>query len=216
VVAGSALRKAGQALTVWTIAASILWFVWAPALSLPQFWMVAAVSVLANTFQPSYSLFERSRTPHDRYTAVQIVWTVYLTQIASLIELVLRGRARMPLDALSWAAFGAMLAGFALRTWSVLLLGRFFTWNIEVQAGQGIVRKGPYRLIRHPSYTGALLTFAASCVLLRSWLAAVLATVALTAAFRRRIRYEEQLLRRAFPEYSEYASHTGMLFPKLS
>ena len=211
----SALRKAGQALLVWTLAATILWFVWPPALALPQLWMLATVSALANVFQPAYSLFERARTPYDRHTAAQIVWTVYLTQVAALIELVLRHRTSLPLDVLTWIAFVAMLAGLALRTWSVLLLGRFFTWNIEVQPGQGIVRSGPYRLIRHPSYTGALVTFVASCVLLRSWIAAVLAVVALTLAFWRRIRYEEELLRAAFPEYAEYATHTGMLLPRL-
>jgi protein-S-isoprenylcysteine O-methyltransferase len=215
VSAASALRKAGQALLVWTMAAAVLWFVWPPVLSLPQLWMLAAVSALANVFQPAYSLFERSRTPYDRHTAAQIVWTVYLTQVAALTELVLRRRASVPLDALTWVAFGAMLAGLGLRTWAVLLLGRFFTWNIEIQPGQGIVRSGPYRLIRHPSYTGALVTFVASCVLLRSWIAAVLALVALTLAFWRRIRYEEKLLRVAFPEYDEYASHTGMLLPRL-
>jgi len=184
------------------------------AVWLPQVWMLAGVSVLANVFQPSYSLVEASRTVDDRHTAAQIVWTVYLTQIAALTELVLRDRVRMPLGALSWVAFGVMLAGLGLRTWAVALLGRFFTWNIEIQPGQAIVEHGPYRLIRHPSYTGALLMFVASCVLLRSWISAVLAAVALAVAFRRRIRYEERLLSAAFPQYADCASQTGMLFPR--
>lgn len=177
--------------------------------------MVVAVSVLANVLQPSHSLFEGSRTRHDRGTATQIVWTVYLTQIAALAELVLRARTAIGLDLFTWMMFAVMLAGLGLRTWSVLTLGRFFTWNVDVQPGQRIVRDGPYRVIRHPSYAGAMCTFVASCLLLRSWVAALLAVITLGAAFGRRIRYEERLLLATFPEYSDYAARTGALLPKL-
>ena len=206
--------KAARALAAWIVAAAVLAWVWPPALALPQLWMLAAVSVLANALQPAYSLFEGSRTAEDRGTAVQIVWTVYLTQIAALAELVLRRRVALPLDALTWLAFAVMLGGLALRTWAVLRLGRCFTWNVEVQPGQRLVQDGPYRLIRHLSYTGALVTFVASCVLLRSWIAAALAAAALPLAFRRRIGYEEALLAATFPEYRAYCARTGALFPR--
>ena len=119
----------------------------------------------------------------------------------------------MPLDLTAWAAFDAMIGGLALRTWAVVLLGPWFTWNVTVQAGQQLVTRGPYRLIRHPSYTGALIIFVASCVLLRSWVAAVAAGCALTLAFGRRIRYEEALLLDTLPGYAAYASRTGRLLP---
>jgi protein-S-isoprenylcysteine O-methyltransferase len=209
------IAKAVQALVAWAIVGALLWVVWPPALRMSPLWLLSAISVLANVFQPTHSLLEGSRTPHDRGTAAQIVWTVYLTQIAAIVELVLRRRPSLPLDALGAAAFAVMVAGLALRTWSVLVLGRFFTWNVEVQPGQTLVRDGPYRMIRHPSYTGALVTFVASCVLLRSWVAAGLAAVALPLAFARRIRYEEQLLRATFPEYGAYAARTGALYPRI-
>lgn len=207
--------KAARALVAWIIVAAVLAWVWPPAIRLPQLWMLAGVSILANVLQPAYLLFEGSRTEHDRGTAVQIIWTVYLTQLAALAELALRRRAALPLDALAWAAFAVMLGGLSLRTWAVCALGRFFTWNVQVQPGQRLVGDGPYRLIRHPSYTGALCTFVASCVLLRSWAAAALAAVALPAAFLRRIGYEEALLRATFPGYAGYAARTGALFPRL-
>lgn len=69
-----------------------------------------------------------------------------------------------------------MIGGLTLRT-VILLVGPWFTWNVAVQAGQKLVSRGPYRLIRHPSYTGALIVFVASCVLLRSWVIAVLAWI---------------------------------------
>ena len=106
-----------------------------------------------------------------------------------------------------------MIGGLALRTWAVVLLGPWFTWNVTVQAGQQLVSRGPYRFIRHPSYTGALITFVASCVLLRSWVVALLAAFTLVLAVRRRIRYEEALLVKTLPGYQAYISRTDKLLP---
>jgi len=44
-----------------------------------------------------------------------------------------------------------MLAGIAFRFYAMSLLGRFFTYNVAVHAGQTVVEAGPYRYIRHPS-----------------------------------------------------------------
>lgn len=209
------MRKAVQAAGIWAVVLLILGAIWPPALHLAQLWMVVIVSILANILQPAYKPFEGSRTPEDRGTAAQILWTVYLTQTAALIELVLRSRIALPLDLTTWIALAAMIFGLALRTWSVVLLGRWFTWNVVVQAGQQVISRGPYRFIRHPSYTGALLTFVASCVLLRSWVVAALACIALTAAFLRRIRCEEALLAQTLPGYDAYMARTGRLLPRL-
>ena len=207
------LRKVLRALGIWVLVILILGTIWPPALHLPQLWMVASVSILANILQPSYRPFEGSRTPEDRGTAAQILWTVYLTQAAALLELVWRRRVAIPLDLTTWAALAAMIGGLALRTWAVVLLGPWFTWNVTVQAGQQLVSRGPYRFIRHPSYTGALITFVASCVLLRSWVVALLAALTLVLAFRRRIRYEEALLVKTLPGYQAYISRTYKLLP---
>jgi protein-S-isoprenylcysteine O-methyltransferase len=207
------LRKALQALGIWVLVLLVVEVIWPPALRLPQLWMVASVSVLANILQPAYRPFEGSRTPEDCGTAAQILWSVYLTQAAALGELVSRRRVAIPLDLTTWAALAAMIGGLALRTWAVALLGPWFTWNVTVQMGQRLVTQGPYRFIRHPSYTGALVTFVASCVLLRSWVVALLAALTLVLAFQRRIRYEEALLVKTLPRYQEYISRTYKLFP---
>ncbi len=209
------LSKALRAFGIWVPVLLILAAVWPAALYLPQLWMVVSVSMLANMLQPSYRPFEGSRTPEDRGTAAQILWTVYLTQAAALLELVWRRRLALPLDLTTWTAFSAMIGGLTLRTYAVILLGPWFTWNVTVQPGQKLISRGPYRLIRHPSYTGALIVFVVSCVLLRSWVVAVLATFALTLAFLRRIRYEEALLVKTLAGYDAYVSRTGRLLPRI-
>ena len=208
-------KKVGQAAVIWAIVLFGLAWVWPPSLRLPQIWMLVGVGLCANALQPAYSPFEAPRTQDDRWTATQIVWTVYGVQIAALAELVWKKPEALTLGAFSWSTFGLMVAGIGLRTWSVVVLGPWFTWNVQVQSGQRVVESGPYRFVRHPSYTGALVAFVSAPLLLESFVSASLAAIALPLAFRRRIAHEERVLRASLPEYAAYATRTGALFPKL-
>lgn len=111
----------------------------------------------------------------------------------------------------------AMMAiGIPLRWWSVRTLSRLFTIRIAIREGHRLIRSGPYRLLRHPSYTGALLTFAGFGLALGDGLALIAAIVPVTMAFLHRIRIEEHMLAQAFPdEYPAYARATKRLLPLL-
>jgi protein-S-isoprenylcysteine O-methyltransferase len=210
-----ATAKAIQASLICGLILVVLDHVWPAALNLPELWLVVIVTVLANVLQPSYQPFESSRTPEDRGTARQILWTVYVTQILAITELVYRRRVSLPLNWVTIITAIVIAFGLILRTWAVVTLGRWFTWNVTVQTGQVLVTDGPYRVIRHPSYMGALLVFAGSCVLLRSYVAALVASILLLLAFLRRIRHEESLMLVAFPEYEAYKETTGSLIPRV-
>jgi isoprenylcysteine carboxyl methyltransferase (ICMT) family protein YpbQ len=41
----------------------------------------------------------------------------------------------------------------ALRGWSFAALGQYFTFTVMVSSDQPVVTAGPYRVLRHPSYT---------------------------------------------------------------
>jgi protein-S-isoprenylcysteine O-methyltransferase len=207
--------RAAQSLVVWAILVGILYVAWRQALSIPHVWMLFGITFLANVLQPSYKPFEGSQTAEDKGTAAQILWTVALTQCAALLEL-LYLKPAITLDAVSWVAFALMAGGLALRTWAVYTLGRYFTWNVEVESDQPVIESGPYRFIRHPSYTGALLTYTCVPVFLHSWIAAAAGIIALPAAFARRIHHEERLLRDSLPGYASYIDRTGALFPKVT
>lgn len=183
-------------------------------LSYPHTWILLCTGILASVFQPSYKAFEKSRTNEDRGTAVQIVWSIYVTQLAALIEAgYFRYPASFRFDFISIVALNFMLIGLGLRTWAVYVLGKFFTWNIEVKNDQKVVEVGPYRLIRHPSYAGAFLTYVSSAVFLHAWISAVISVVVLMAAFLRRIRHEEALLKKNLPSYESYCTRTKALVP---
>ena len=54
----------------------------------------------------------------------------------------------------TWIGTSIMCLGFALRYWSILVLGKYFRTTVELEKGQKVVQNGPYRYIRHPSYGG--------------------------------------------------------------
>jgi protein-S-isoprenylcysteine O-methyltransferase len=107
-----------------------------------------------------------------------------------------------------------MWAGIALRQWSMTTLGRFFRQVVAVQADHRVVTAGPYRVLRHPSYTGTLLTTIGIGVSLASW-ASVLACFLLPLpAYLWRIRAEEAALEAARgAEYRAYEARTKRLVP---
>ncbi|HEX2616101.1 MAG TPA: isoprenylcysteine carboxylmethyltransferase family protein [Flavobacteriales bacterium] len=111
-------------------------------------------------------------------------------------------------------AVALFLSGLGLRWWSIIHLGRFFTVNVAIAEDHRIVDDGPYRLLRHPSYTGALLGFCGLALMLQNGLSAVLLLVPITVMFLWRIAIEERALTAAFgPAYEAYKARTKRLVP---
>ena len=105
------------------------------------------------------------------------------------------------------------VAGIALRWWAVLTLGRFFTTRVMTRPDQTVVQNGPYRFVRHPSYTGALMTVLGVLLCNLNWLSLACFVVALPG-FAYRIRVEERALESALGEpYRDYIRHTKRLIP---
>ncbi len=180
-----------------------------------QLWLMFVTGVLANLFQPSYKPFDRSAPPEDRNTAFQILWTCCLTQILAIMEAVyLRYPQSFHWDVITSISLIFMLSGLILRTWAVWTLGKFFTWHIKIESHQKVIRSGPYRFVRHPSYTGAMLTYLFGTLFLHAWFSTLVALVALPLAFQRRIRLEENLLATKLGEdYKIYCREVKMLIP---
>jgi protein-S-isoprenylcysteine O-methyltransferase len=206
---------------VTTLVAAFIVFVVPPllmdadVLSHSKWWAVIALCVLASLTQPAYSLLDRRAPAEDRGTAAQLVWTVYLCLIFGVLEsLILRAPEASDWTPASSIALGLALAGTLLRAWSVAQLGRFFTWHVRVQSDQTVVSTGPYRLIRHPSYTGAWLLYVGVLLAISASIGATLMGVLLLFGFARRIRYEESLMRKTFGgEYDAYCLRVKRLVP---
>jgi protein-S-isoprenylcysteine O-methyltransferase Ste14 len=107
-----------------------------------------------------------------------------------------------------------VLLGFAVRVWAITTLGAAFRTTVEVGQNQPVIIKGPYRWVRHPSYTGMLLITVGFGVAFASWLALLLCTVLPFLALQRRIQVEEREMVRVLGEpYRAYSARTKRLIP---
>jgi protein-S-isoprenylcysteine O-methyltransferase Ste14 len=104
--------------------------------------------------------------------------------------------------------------GLALRAWAVHELGRFFKFTVVVQADHLVVDTGPYRLIRHPSYTGLLMVELGLGIMLGTWLSIPACLLPALIAFGIRVITEERVLARELGEpYRAYMKRTRRLVP---
>ncbi len=116
-----------------------------------------------------------------------------------------------------WAFYSGIfliLAGVLVRQWSIAILGRFFSLTVRVAEDHRVVDKGPYRLVRHPSYAGALMTFVGLGLAVQSWGALLVLVVMFGLGFGYRIMVEEKTLASALgPDYASYMKRTKRLIP---
>jgi protein-S-isoprenylcysteine O-methyltransferase Ste14 len=130
------------------------------------------------------------------------------------------GRAVVPDAAIGggvWLfALGGVLGwlGLLLRWSSFVSLGKYFTVVLKTSEGQPVVKRGPYRFLRHPSYTGLLLLFAGVGLMLGNWVGAVGSVGLVLIALVYRIRVEERALIAALGDrYREFAASRARLIP---
>ncbi len=104
--------------------------------------------------------------------------------------------------------------GLTLRLWAIASLGAAFRTTVEVDRDQRVVTAGPYRWVRHPSYTGMLIVTLGFGIALGNWLSLAICVVLPPIALLRRITVEEAALARVLGEpYRAYQARTKRLVP---
>jgi protein-S-isoprenylcysteine O-methyltransferase Ste14 len=176
-------------------------------------WMcVEAALVLLPT------LLDRIRgrgTTQDRGSVVVLLASVSAGfWIAGAVSHSLSGRLPGPPDVLVGAGVAIMWVGLALRVWAILVLGGLFRGIVTIQEDHRLVTAGPYRWLRHPSYTGALVASLGYGIGLGHWIGLAALLLSWFAGLAYRIHVEESALRRTFGRaYDDYRARTRRLIP---
>ncbi len=181
----------------------------------PHIWILFAIGMLASVFQPNYNIVKDKSKSKDEGTEIQIIWSVYITQLFAVLE---AAYFRYP-KSVQWDIFSTIfliliILGLVLRTWAIYTLGNYFTMHLSIQKEHKIIRSGPYKYFRHPSYVGAFFTYFGTTVFLHSWFSLIASAIILPIAWLRRIHYEEKLLIEEFgEEYKTYCKSVKRAIP---
>ena len=143
---------------------------------------------------------------------VYVAWMVVLTASAILGK---DDIAFLP-DWVYLIGIALMFGGIVFRQWAIAVLGRYFSGMIGVQKEQKVVDTGPYHLIRHPSYTGALIFYVGMGLAVQSWAAVLVAVIVFGAVYGYRIFVEEKvLINELGNNYVDYKKRTKRIIPFL-
>lgn len=148
----------------------------------------------------------------DTGSALLIIGGIILS-IAIAFTFAASGIAMLP-GWVSYVGIALMVAGIIIRQWAIAVLGRYFSPVVGIQEGQKVVKTGPYRLVRHPSYTGALLIIGGIGLALQSWGAVLVLLVIFGITYGYRMRMEEKVLVSELgDEYIQYMKTTKRIIP---
>ncbi len=127
---------------------------------------------------------------------------------------VLGERFWTPPLAVGWTMVGVAAAGFLFAWWARIYLGRLWSGTITRKEGHSVIDTGPYRIVRHPIYTGILAAAVATAITTGS-LHAILGALALIVGYWMKARLEERFLREELGAgtYDSYRGRVPMLVP---
>ena len=119
-------------------------------------------------------------------------------------------------DWIFYAGIFLVFLGVLVRQYAIAILGRFFSLSVQIAEDHKVVAKGPYRLVRHPSYTGILITFTGLGLAVQSLGAVLVLLLFFGISFGYRMSVEERtLLSGLGSDYAGYMKRTKRLIPFL-
>lgn len=148
---------------------------------------------------------------HDK-NSLSVIWIVIALSITAGVFI-----------AFSYPKFGTdkyftgislMVIGTTLRLYTVFSLKSLFTADIAIHHDHKLITDGVFKIIRHPSYSGSLLTFLGLGLTLGNWISLLIVFLPVLAVFLYRINIEEKALMDNFKEeYADYQKKTKKLIP---
>ena len=168
-------------------------------------WMVAAAST--------------KRTVYRESTAQRLRYWILLV-IAYL--LLIKGR-RLPYPvgaqiiphtkAMAWTGAVLCIVGLAFTIWARGTLGRNWSGAVTLKECHELIDRGPYRLVRHPIYTGLLTMFVATVIAL-GHVAGIIGALLVFVSFWIKLGHEEKLMLKQFPDqYAAYQQRVKRIIP---
>ena len=168
-------------------------------------WVLAATST-------KRSVYREKRAQRLRYSMLLIAGYFLLIN-GRRLSYPLNVRVIPDMEGIAWAGVVLCVAGLAFCIWARATLGRNWSGTITLKEGHELIERGPYRLVRHPIYTGLITMFLATVVVL-GHLAGIIGAVLVFVSFWIKLGEEEKVMLKQFPDqYSAYQQRVKRIIP---
>ena len=174
---------------------------WAGWLAL---WLAAAFNVKRSSWRENGWTALLNRLP-VMLGCVMMLWA--RPWPAALNSHIVPANAALPI-----AGMLLVLAGLLFSLWARWHLGRNWSGEVTVKQNHTLIRSGPYRVVRHPIYSGVLLALLGTALALGE-IRGFLASALILIGFVIKLAVEEARMRETFPDHAEYSRRTARLIP---
>lgn len=151
----------------------------------------------------------------DKFSTLAIFAFGFLSQISAVIEWKnSTGSYSQSMSLVSFTGLSLLFIGMVIRADSIYKLKENFTANVINITRARLIKKGIFRVIRHPSYLGAYLTMTGTALLFESLVTFIVFGILLLLVYAYRIYFEEIQLTKFFKDkYLAYKKSTWKMFP---
>jgi len=171
---------------------------------------VQNIAVFGGSSEIGVAIAKRSRggaSRKDRGSLIVLWIVISMSCVFGSIARSVHG-ARMPRQCF-WIGIALIVAGIIVRAIAIITLWRYFTVDVAIASGHELIERGMYRFIRHPSYTGAILSFIGLGFAFQNWISLAVVLIPTFFALLYRVRVEETALIEHFGDrYRDYMSRT--------
>jgi len=175
-------------------------------------WILFSVIWLLAAFWTKRSVYQESRLQRMRYVIPIFVGGFLLAKGHRLSD-PLNHRVIPHLEGLAWTGVVLCVAGLAFCIWARFTLGRNWSGVVTLKGGHELILHGPYALVRHPIYTGLLMMFVATVIVL-GHVAGIIAAPFVFLSIWIKLRHEEKVMLKQFPDqYAAYQQRVKRIIP---
>jgi protein-S-isoprenylcysteine O-methyltransferase Ste14 len=175
-------------------------------------WIIFSVIWLLSAVANKRSIYRESGAQRLRYLILLVMAFLLLTR-GPRLPYPFDVRIIPATETVQWMAGILCIAGLAFCVWARATLGRNWSGTITLKEGHELIERGPYRLVRHPIYTGLLAMFLATAIRF-GHLGGVAAVIVAFASFWIKLGEEEKLMLQQFPDqYRSYQQRVKCIIP---
>jgi protein-S-isoprenylcysteine O-methyltransferase Ste14 len=175
-------------------------------------WIVFSVIWLLAAASTKRSIYRESGAQRLRYWILLVLAFLLLTR-GHRLPYPFNVRIISATETVQWMAGILCIAGLAFCVWARATLGRNWSGTITLKEGHELIERGPYRLVRHPIYTGMLAMLLATAIRF-GHLGGIAAVILAFASFWIKLSEEEKLMLQQFPDqYGSYQQRVKRLIP---